>query len=181
MLVFPGGTSGKELSCQCRRHKRHGFDPWVRKICWRRYRLPSPVFLGFPGKESACKVRDLDLIPGLKRSPREGKGYPLQYSGLENPMERGAWRAMVCGWQGRGGHPYPCRYAASLTSRLNHHAILTVPLQLTTRFHHHCIVITQFIFHTCLMPCQKKIKLQRLLFFEGPRHSFILLGVQVRG
>ena len=29
---FPGGTSGKELACQCRRHKRHAFDPWVRKI-----------------------------------------------------------------------------------------------------------------------------------------------------
>ena len=29
---FPGGASGKEHACQCRRHKRHGFDPWVRKI-----------------------------------------------------------------------------------------------------------------------------------------------------
>ena len=37
-----------------------------------------------PGKESACNVGDLGLIPGLGRSPREGKGYPLQYSGLEN-------------------------------------------------------------------------------------------------
>ena len=44
--------------------------------------------LGFPcgsaGKESACNVGDLGLIPGLGRSPGEGKGYPLQYSGLEN-------------------------------------------------------------------------------------------------
>ena len=42
---------------------------------------------GFPessvGKESACNVGDLGLIPGLGRSPGEGKGYPLQYSGLE--------------------------------------------------------------------------------------------------
>ena len=45
---------------------------------------------GFPdssvGKESACKEGDLGSIPGLGRSPGEGKGYPLQYSGLENPM-----------------------------------------------------------------------------------------------
>ena len=46
---------------------------------------------GFPGgsagKESACNVGDLGLIPGLGRSPGEGKGYPLQYSGLENSMD----------------------------------------------------------------------------------------------
>ena len=46
---------------------------------------------GFPcgsaGKESACNAGDLGLIPGLGRSPGEGKGYPLQYSGLENSMD----------------------------------------------------------------------------------------------
>ena len=46
---------------------------------------------GFPGgsagKESACNTGDLGLIPGLERSPGEGDGYPLQYSGLENPMD----------------------------------------------------------------------------------------------
>ena len=46
---------------------------------------------GFPwssaGKESTCNVGDLGLIPGLGRSPGEGKGYPLQYSGLENSMD----------------------------------------------------------------------------------------------
>ena len=56
--------------------------------CGRRDRLPTPVFLGFPcgsaGKESACNVGDLGSIPALGRSPGEGKGYPLQYSGLEN-------------------------------------------------------------------------------------------------
>ena len=45
---------------------------------------------GFPGgsagKESTCNVGDLGSIPGLGRSPREGNGYPLQYSSLENPM-----------------------------------------------------------------------------------------------
>ena len=47
--------------------------------------------LGFPGgsdgKESACNVGDLGSIPELGRSPGEGKGYPLQYSGLENSMD----------------------------------------------------------------------------------------------
>ena len=68
----------------------------VRKICWRRDRLPTPVFLVFPcgcgcgsaGKESACNVGDLGSSPGLGRSPGEGKGYlPLQYSELENSMD----------------------------------------------------------------------------------------------
>ena len=53
-------------------------------------RLPTPVFLSFPcgsaGKESACNSGDLGLIPGLGRSPGEGKGYPLQYSGLETRL-----------------------------------------------------------------------------------------------
>ena len=63
----------------------------VRFLGWedpqRRNRLPTPVFLGFPcgsaGKEFACNVGDLGSIPGLG-IPGEGKGYPLQYSGLED-------------------------------------------------------------------------------------------------
>ena len=43
------------------------------------------------GKESACNAGDLGLIPGLGRCPREGKGYPLQYSGLENSMNYSPW------------------------------------------------------------------------------------------
>ena len=68
-----------------------------KKVKWRAigwmeaYRLPTPVFLGFPGcsdgKESACNVGDLGSIPGLGRSPGKGKGYPHQYSGLENSMD----------------------------------------------------------------------------------------------
>ena len=68
----------------------HGHS-WVGKIHWRRDRLPTPLFLGFPcgsaGKESSCNAGDLGLIPGLGRSPGEGKGHPLQYSGLENSMD----------------------------------------------------------------------------------------------
>jgi len=48
---------------------------------WRRDRLPTPVFLGFPwgstGKESNCNAGDLGSIPALGRSPGEGKGYPF--------------------------------------------------------------------------------------------------------
>ena len=56
-------------------------------------------YLGFPGnsagKESACNSGDPSSIPGSGRSLGEGKGYPLQYSGLENFMDRGALRATV--------------------------------------------------------------------------------------
>ena len=64
---------------------------WVRKICWRRDRQPTPVFLGFPcgsaSKESTCNVGDLGSIPGLGKFPGKGKSYPLQYSGLENSLD----------------------------------------------------------------------------------------------
>ena len=59
----------------------------------------TPVFLGFPcglaGKESTRNVGDLGSIPGLGRSPGGGNGNLLQYSCLENPMDRGAWRAIA--------------------------------------------------------------------------------------
>ena len=58
MKGFSGGASGKEPACQCRRHKRCGFDP------------------------------------GLERSLGGGLGNSLQYSRLENPMDRGAWRSI---------------------------------------------------------------------------------------
>ena len=59
---------------QCRRPR---FDPWVRRIRWRRDRLPTPVFLGFPcgsaGKESDCSVGDLDSVPGWEDHLEKGK------------------------------------------------------------------------------------------------------------
>ena len=58
-------------------------------------------YRGFPGgsdgEESACNAGDPGSIPGLGRSPGEGHGKPLQYSCLENPMDRGAWWAAVQG------------------------------------------------------------------------------------
>ena len=56
---------------------------------------------GFPGgsdsKEFACSEGEPGSVPGWGRSPGEGNGYPLQYSCLENPMDRGAWWAIVHG------------------------------------------------------------------------------------
>ena len=58
-----------------------------------------PYVKGFPsgsdGKESAYNAGDLGLISGSGRSPGEGNGYPLQYSCLENSMDREAWQATV--------------------------------------------------------------------------------------
>ena len=61
----------------------------------RRGILSSPG--GSTGKESACNAGDLGSIPGLRRSPGEGNGNPLQDSCLENSMNRGAWLATVHG------------------------------------------------------------------------------------
>ena len=57
--------------------------------------LGLPLWLA--DKESACNAGDLGSIPGLERSPGEGNGNPLQYSGLENPMDGEAWQATVHG------------------------------------------------------------------------------------
>ena len=92
-MDFLGGSDGKEFTPR--------FNTWVGKVPWRRDRLPSPVFFGFPGgsesKESACNVGDLGLNSGLGRSPGKGNGNPFQYSCLENPMDRGAWQVTVDG------------------------------------------------------------------------------------
>ena len=75
-------------------------NSWVGKICWRRDRLPTPVFSGFPGsagKESTCNAGNLGSVLVLGRSFGEGKGYPLQYSSLENSMDRRACQAIEHG------------------------------------------------------------------------------------
>ena len=67
-------------------------------------------WIGFPGgsevKVSACNAGDLGSIPGLGRSPGEGNGNPLQYSCLENPMDRGAWGATQSTRSQRVGHDW---------------------------------------------------------------------------
>ena len=83
---LPRWLSGREPACQHRRRKRHGFDPWIRKIPWR------------------------------------SNGNPLQASCLENPMERGAWRATVCG-------------VVESRTRLKQHGM------------HECLCVSAFIYH----------------------------------
>ena len=84
---FPGSSASKESAC----NRGELFNPWVKKICWRRDRPPTPVFLGshggLAGIESPCNVGDLGSIPVLGRSPGERNSYPLQCSGLENSIE----------------------------------------------------------------------------------------------
>ena len=57
--------------------------------------LYCPSHQKLPGKEFACNVGNMGLIPGSGRSPGEGNDNPLQYFCLENPMDRGTWRATV--------------------------------------------------------------------------------------
>ena len=62
-MGFPGGASGKEHACHCRRLKRCGFDPWLRKVPWRRAWQPTPVFL--PGGRQSMGSQRIghDLAP----------------------------------------------------------------------------------------------------------------------
>ena len=86
---FPHKLGWQRIHLQCRIPQ---LDPWVRKICWRRKGQATHsrilgLLRGSAGKQSARNAGDLGSTPGLGRSPGEGKGYPLQYSGLENPVD----------------------------------------------------------------------------------------------
>ena len=102
-IGFPGGSDGKESACNA---GDLGSIPRSGRSPWRKERLPTPIFIGFPGgsagQESAYKVGDLGLNPELGRSPGREHGNPLQYSCLENPMDRGAW--LRCIGSQRVGH-----------------------------------------------------------------------------
>ena len=73
LSAIPDSSVGKESTCNA---GDSSFDSWVRKICWRRDMLPTPVFLGFPGgspgKESVCNAGDLGSIPGLEDPLEKG-------------------------------------------------------------------------------------------------------------
>ena len=71
-----------------------------RKVCLsslfdKEFKLIRASLYSSVGKESACSAGDPRLIPGSGRTPGEGNGNPLQYSYLENPVDRGAWWAAV--------------------------------------------------------------------------------------
>ena len=76
----------------CLKHRRGPGDCWG---CMHVCAHPTPG--GSDGKAFAYNAGDLGSIPGSRRSPGEGNSNPLQYSCLENPMERGAWKAAVHG------------------------------------------------------------------------------------
>ena len=84
-MGFPGSSAGRTHQ----QHRRLQFNFWVAKIPWRKDRLHTPVFLGFPGgldgKDSACNAGELDSIHWLGRSPGGGHGNLLQYSCLGSP------------------------------------------------------------------------------------------------
>jgi len=80
-------------------------SPWqLIPVLWKKLGLACLVFPGGSDhKESACNTRDSGLIPGSRSSPGEGNGYLLQYSCLENSMDRRDWQATV----------WPCFYSYS--------------------------------------------------------------------
>ena len=71
----------------------------LNKLYWVLYIFNGGFPGGVVGKESACNVGDLDLIPALRRPPGEGNSYPLPHSCLGNPMDREAWWAAAHGVQ----------------------------------------------------------------------------------
>ena len=92
ILLPPQGAWVRSLvTCHVASQKKTKKKKKKKKPCEKHFRGLFLILLGFPGssagKESACNVGDLGLIPGFGRFPGEGKGYPLQYSGLENSMD----------------------------------------------------------------------------------------------
>ena len=95
-----GGASGKESACQCRKPKRHRFDPWVRKIPWRRAQQPTPV-LGFLLAQTVKNLPAMweTWVPSLGWKDLLEDGMATHFSILawRIPMDRGAWRDTVHG------------------------------------------------------------------------------------
>ena len=89
--TLPGHTHFQSLQKPCQKPRGKSL----------KIKMPHPPPLNFPGgsdgKESTCKAGVLGFIPGLGKPTGEGNDYPLQYSCLENSMDRGAWRARVHG------------------------------------------------------------------------------------
>ena len=106
---FPGGSAGKESACNTG-------DPSLSLGSGRRDRLPTPVFLDFPGgpdDKSAWNAGDLGSILGLGRSPEGGHGNPLQYSCLENPHGQEPGGLWSMGSQ-RVGHDWAPKHSTCL-------------------------------------------------------------------
>ena len=105
----PGEGNGNPLQYSCLENSMDGGAWWatVHGVTKSQSQLSNFSSLHFPGgsagKESACTAGDPGSVLGLGRSPGKGNGNPLQYSCLEDPMDRGAWQATVHG-VARVGH-----------------------------------------------------------------------------
>ena len=111
VLGFSGGDRGKEPICQCRRHKRCGFDPWVGKIPWRRAWQPTPVFLSGesprieePGELQSMGSQSWTRLKWLStHAPPSLNSYPfLQQTGRQTTLSY-CWckmRAFLQKWSG---------------------------------------------------------------------------------
>ena len=100
-VFLPGESQGGRSLVDCRLWGRTQSDTTEATQQQQAYKdeIHSTYWLSFPrwlsGNESICQCRRLGSIPGLGRSPGGGNGNPLQYSWLENPMDRGAWQTTV--------------------------------------------------------------------------------------
>ena len=92
-LSHPCKTTGKTIALT--------IQTFAGKVMSLLFNMLSSFVMGFPGgsegKESACNTGDLGSVPGIGRSSGGGQGNPLQYSGLENPLDRGVWWAPAHG------------------------------------------------------------------------------------
>ena len=104
---FPGGTSGKEPACQCRRCKRHRFDPWDRKIPWRRAWQPTLVFLsgGFQGQRNLAvyspqrhKESDTNEATELAHFKHQIKEFGFQAQTIRSPNTEGKSGSVERSW-----------------------------------------------------------------------------------
>ena len=97
-------TMTRNVQTTTQLHSSHTLAKWCSKFSKQGFnsKLTENFQMDLPhssvGKESACSAEDLDSIPGLGRTPGEGNVNPLQYSCLDNPMDREAWQATVYGF-----------------------------------------------------------------------------------
>ena len=112
---FPGGPKGEEPTCQCRTHKRLGFNPWVRKTPWRRTWQPTPVFL--PG-ESHGQRSLVGYSPWGCRVGHNGGNLAQHVSNHSESLLDGRHRARRWGWWNKADMPGwgRCSYLLGITS-----------------------------------------------------------------
>ena len=128
--------------------------------------------MGFPGgsvsKESPCNAEDMDTIPGLGRSPGEGKGYPLQYSGLENSMDSIVQFTSVAQSYPNLCNPWTVAHQASL-SFINSWSLFKLMSIKSVMPSNHLIVCRPLLL--CLQSSPASGSLQMNWFFESGGQS----------